>query len=69
MQKVKCFIIGLSESFIGEFNGSDVELQNIRKEILDINVIPGFKDDRQNLKNDVVAISSDLKKAFDEKTK
>lgn len=61
--KISDFLSSIADAFAGDFNHTNEEINEIRKDVLDISIIPNPGDDKKALKNDFDAILKDTKKA------
>lgn len=61
--KIKNFFWDLPDIFTGSFTNKSSFIKDIKNEMFDISDIPGFKNDKTNLKSDFDNFLKDIKKA------
>lgn len=67
MNKIKTFrfLSDFADFFSGNYNHKNFEINEIRKEIFDISLIPNARNDKEALKNDLNIFLRDTEKAHD----
>jgi len=61
--KISDLLSNISEIFVGEYNHRDKELNELRNEILNIDIVPGSDSDKHILKEDFNNFLKDTRKA------